>query len=120
MKKIILFVVIIVITMTMTMPVYGVEVPKLNKEEATKIIGYMGYTDVVVGFVIHGVGRAGNYGGDSVAIVTALGKKNGEENLIEKHFFYDYDIGWFYFEVSEKELRLWTKSGYRKIHHKVK
>jgi len=72
MKKIILFVVIIVITMTM--PVYGAEVPKLNKEEATKIMEYMGYTDVVVGFVIDGVlGPTSGYGGDYVAFVKGEG-----------------------------------------------
>lgn len=71
----------------MALPVYGVEVSKLRNEEATKILGYMGYTDVVVGFVVHGLGPTGSYGGDSVAIVTALGKRDGKKQLLEKHFF---------------------------------
>ncbi len=76
MKKIVILLVVIVVTTT-ALPVYGGEVPKLSKEEATKILESMGYTDVVVGFVIHGIsvsekGYAGTHRGDSVALVGAL------------------------------------------------
>jgi hypothetical protein len=96
------------------------ETKQLEKTDATKLLGTMGYTDVTVAAVIHGQHRRGDMqhppmSGDSLATIIAMGKLKGSPQQIEQNVFYDKDIGWFFYELTNAELRLWTVSGYKAI-----
>ena len=58
-----------------------------------------------------------------------IGRKDGNVEKIKTPFYYDADIGWFYYEydLNEKQealgghptkLRLWSISGYKEIQPK--
>lgn len=93
------------------------DVPPLDKKTAEQILGFAGYTNLVVGAVLNRV--AAVYGpSDSVATVLGVGKLSNENTKIEKLMFYDADLGWFMFAFrSDKTqaLRIWTVKGYREI-----
>jgi len=85
----------------------------------------MGYENVKVGALIKGVGGVGvaAFSSDSMALILAVGTRNGKSKEIRVTIFYDADHGWSYYEIVRDELtrqyevRLWTKDGYKKIEH---
>ena len=99
--------------------------PEITKAEAAQILGHMGYENVKVGALIKGVGGVGTgaFSSDSMALIVAVGTRNGKSKEIRVTIFYDADHGWFYYEIVRDELtrqyeiRLWTKDGYKKIEH---
>jgi len=97
------------------------DIKRLDKATAAKIIASMGYDDVYVGAVIHGIGeiRMGAFSNDSVAFVLAVGNRDGKSKKIRETLFYDAERGWLYFEYQEKAgkqvLCLWTSSGFTGI-----
>jgi len=99
--------------------------PEISKVEASQILGHMGYENVKVGALIKGVGGVGTgaFSSDSMALIVAVGTRNGKSKEIRVTIFYDADHGWFYYEIVRDELtrqyeiRLWTKDGYKKIEH---
>jgi hypothetical protein len=99
--------------------------PEVSKIEASQILGHMGYENVKVGALIKGVGGVGvaAFSSDSMALILAVGTRNGKSKEIRVTIFYDADHGWFYYEIVRDELtrqyevRLWTKDGYKKIEH---
>ena len=78
-----------------------------------------------MGALIKGVGGVGTgaFSSDSMALIVAVGTRNGKSKEIRVTIFYDADHGWFYYEIVRDELtrqyeiRLWTKDGYKKIEH---
>jgi hypothetical protein len=99
--------------------------PEVSKVEASQILGHMGYENVKVGALIKGVGGEGvsAFSSDSMALIVAVGTRNGKSKEIRVTIFYDADHGWFYYEIVRDELtkqyevRLWTKDGYKKVEH---
>jgi len=87
----------------------------LSKADATTILENMGYKQTKVAFVIQdAVPMAATPNG---AMVTGLGRMNGKLEKIEKQFFYDNDIGWFYTEDRGERgnvsgIRIWSANGY--------
>ena len=43
--------------------------------------------------------------------------RNGNPSQIQETFFYDNDLGWFYYEIdlNKRRMRLWTVQGYREM-----
>jgi hypothetical protein len=99
--------------------------PEISKIEAAQILGHMGYENVKVGALINGVGGVGvgAFSSDSMALIVAVGTRDGKSKEIRITIFYDADHGWFYYEIVRDELtrqyevRLWTKDGYKKVEH---
>jgi hypothetical protein len=95
------------------------EPPPLSKADALKIISSMGYQNVAIGGVIQGVGTLtlAAFSSSSVAMVVAYGEKDGQPQKIQETFFYDKDLGWFYYEIDTngKRVRLWTVNGYSEV-----
>ena len=94
--------------------------PKLSKADATKILAFMGYQDIVVATVVDGVGALGMsaLSSPNVALVIAIGTKvpAGTQEVRET-FFYDKDLGWIYIELDThgRRVRLWTRTGYKEL-----
>ena len=101
------------------------ETPNLSKKEAAQILSFMGRKNVKVGAVIKGLGITGiaTLSSDSVALVLAVGISKGKSQKTDYTFFYDEDLGWFYYEsvrsdlTSQYEIRIWTKDGFKRIEH---
>ena len=99
--------------------------PEVSKIEASQILGHMGYENVKVGALIKGVGGVGMaaFSSDNVALIVAVGTRNGKSKEIRVTIFYDADHGWFYYDIvrdkltKQYEVRLWTKDGYKKVEH---
>jgi hypothetical protein len=101
----------------------------LDKATAAKLITFMGYQNVNVAAVIHGIARMpGAVGGgvdssDSVALVVGSAVLAGKAQGFSLSLFFDKDLGWFYYQdqisyfdgSSKGLLRLWTEQGYREI-----
>ena len=109
-------------TICILLPViaFGAE---LSKSDATKLLIIMGYKNLAVAAVINGVGAMGivAFSSPNVAMVIAYGEVIGDRILegkkIRETFYYDKDIGWFYFEfaIPKKAVRLWTLKGYTEV-----
>jgi hypothetical protein len=98
----------------------SVHAAELSKAGAAKLLTLMGDDHVVVAAVIKGLGAP--FGGfpvssDSVALVIAYSQRGGVPKKVEQTFYYDSDLGWFYYEVDtdRRSVRLWTTSGYREM-----
>ena len=92
------------------------EPPPLPRADALKIINSLGYENVAIGGIIQGVGniKMASLNSSSVALVVAYGEFKGQPEAIQKTFFYDRDLGWFFYEIDTngKRVRLWTVNGY--------
>jgi hypothetical protein len=95
------------------------------RSQAVQLLTSMGYKDVRVGAIVHGF--APMTGSQNVATVVAIGHRDGKLHKLERHFFYDDEIGWFSYEYDGSEmkgtpttkLRMWTLSGYREVRPKL-
>ena len=93
--------------------------PELSKEDAAKLLAFMGLKNVVVAAVVRGTG------GPNQAMVIA--KWDGIQPSNEhKTFNYDKSLGWFFSEIGYKRVglmdvqatgpvRVWTTAGYKEI-----
>jgi hypothetical protein len=97
---------------------------ELSKSEATKLLTFMGYTNVVVAAVVNGVGMGGEFaapvGSPNCAFVIGYGEQHGERFAIRQTFLFDKEIGWFTSSpglTANKKLviKLWTVQGYREL-----
>src|SRR5438128_2476719 len=93
------------------------DVKPLDKAMAAKIITSAGYGDVVVVAVIQGaaIGRGGSLAvGENGCTVLGIGRLEGKVKEIQEIFFYDTDLGWFFYRYDEKtgdeRFRVWTAS----------
>ena len=87
------------------------EPPMLSKSDATKIIQGMGYTNVVIAFIVTN---------PQGLEVHAIGTKNGSMQSLDQHLQYDNDLGWFYSEPLLQYrvfigYRIWNINGYSDI-----
>lgn len=85
--------------------------PMLSKPDATKIIQGMGYTNVVIAFIV-----ANSQGLE----VHAMGIKDGKLQTVDQPLQYDNDLGWFHSEplLQYRQwigYRIWTINGYSEI-----
>lgn len=92
---------------------------RLDKATAARIISSMGYQNVTIGAVLEGVGEMGMGGSENTAVVLAVGIRNGQSQKIQQSYYYDADLGWFFFEYQDiaegKHLVVWTASGVKSI-----
>lgn len=86
----------------------------LAKEDAQKTLIAMGWDRVQVVAIVDGVHQQG-VASLSCATAIGLGRRDGHEQNFVQSFFYDRDLGWFYYESDAGRLRLWNRDGYREI-----
>ena len=87
------------------------EPPTLTKPDAAKIIQAMGYSNVVIAFIVTN---------PQGVEVRALGSKNGTLQNVDQRLQYDNDLGWFHSEplMQYSEFigyRIWNTNGYSEI-----
>ncbi len=83
----------------------------LEKVEAEKILLGMDYDRVVVVAVVKGIHQKG-ISSLNCATVIGLGRRGGKDQEIVQSFFFDRDLGWFYFEMTDGKMRIWNQIGY--------
>ena len=109
-----LFRVCVVLLMAYSSTAFSAE---LSRSDAQKILGSMGYKDIVVGAVINGVGIGGfgGIGSKNIATVIGYAEISNKPKKLKEILFYDNDFGWFYSEtdVETKTVRIWTTTGYK-------
>jgi len=88
--------------------------PAPTREEAASILSAMEYREVNVIAVVHGVSD-GKVTAPSVASVLALAKRDGAYADLKLNLFYDRELGWFTYESTPRQFRVWTQAGYREI-----
>ena len=49
------------------------------------------------------------------ALILALAKRDGAFRDLRLDVYYDRDLGWFSYESTPKQFRVWTRDGYREI-----
>lgn len=94
---------------------------ELSKADAAKLMGFMGYKNPNIAAVINGVGiipeSLNTYGSPNAAVVVGIGESDKGSKTFAYSFFFDKDVGWFYYENDEKgaRVRMWTLRGYMEI-----
>ena len=86
----------------------------LDKSDAQRTLLAMGYDSVQVVAIVDGVHQKG-VSSLSCTTVIGLGRRDGKEQDIVQSFFYDRDLGWFYYELDPSCMRIWNRDGYREV-----
>lgn len=89
----------------------AVEPRILEKAEAEKILLGMDYDRVAVVAIVEGVHQKGNTS-LNCAVVIGLGRRNAKDVEIAQSFFFDRELGWFYYELVPGKMRIWNQLGY--------
>jgi hypothetical protein len=91
----------------------------LRKDDAAELLTIMGNRNVVVAAVINDVGGlgGGSFSSDNVALVVGYAELNDEPVEIRTTFYYDRDLGWFFYQVDKenRRIRIWTTDGYQEM-----
>jgi hypothetical protein len=88
--------------------------PALRRPDAKKVLEAMEWRDITIVTVQQGINGKGTVA-PIFAHVVALGTRDGKHQHISQTMYYDEDFGWFYYELRETSVRMWTKDGYREI-----
>ena len=88
--------------------------PPLTKDDARRILEAMEWRDVNVIAVVQGLNEQ-KVAAPTLALVLALAKRDGAFSDVKLNVYYDRDLGWFSYESTPKEFRIWTRDGYREI-----
>ena len=86
----------------------------LEKADAQRILIAMGYDRVQVVAIVDGVHQSG-VASHSCVTVLGLGRRFGHDLPISQSFFYDRDLGWFFYEGEPSCMRVWNRDGYREF-----
>ena len=89
----------------------AVEPRSLDKAEAEKILLAMDYDRVVVVAIVEGVHQKG-ISSLNCATVIGLGRRNAKDVEIVQSFYFDRELGWFYYELVPGKMRIWNQVGY--------
>ena len=101
-------------TLVLPLTLRAAEQPPLSKDEARRILEAMEWREVKVIAVVEGVNEQ-KISAPSLAFVLALAKRDGAFRDLRLNLYYDRDLGWFSYESTPKEFRVWTRDGYREI-----
>ena len=88
--------------------------PPLTKDDARRILEAMEWREVKVIAVVEGVNEQ-KISAPTLAFVLALAKRDGKFCDLRLNLYHDRDLGWFSFESTPQQLRVWTRDGYREI-----
>ena len=88
--------------------------PPLTKDDARRILEAMEWREVKVIAVVEGVNEQ-KISAPTLAFVLALAKRDGAFRDLRLNLYYDRDIGWFSYESTPQQFRVWTRDGYREI-----
>jgi hypothetical protein len=93
---------------------FALEPTPFEKADAVRTLLSMGYDRVKVIAIVDGVHQK-RVATLSAATVIGLGQRDGRECEIVQSFFYDRDLGWFYYEFVDDQMRIWNRDGYREV-----
>jgi len=85
-----------------------------DKADAVRTLIAMGYERVKVVAIVDGV-HTKKVASLSCATVIGLGRRGGHDCEIVQSFFYDRDLGWFFYETLDGIMRIWNREGYREV-----
>lgn len=85
-----------------------------DKADAVRTLISMGYERVKVIAIVDGV-HTKKVASLSCATVIGLGQRDNRDEEIVQSFFYDRDLGWFYYETVNGIMRIWNREGYREV-----
>lgn len=88
--------------------------PPLTHEDAQRILEAMEWREVNVIAVVQGINDA-KVTAPTVAFVLALARRDAAYRDLRLNVFYDRELGWFTYESTPKQFRVWTREGYREI-----
>lgn len=88
--------------------------PPLRKPDAKRVLEFMEWREVTIITVHQGVNAKGT-AAPIYAHVVALGTRDSRHQHISQTLYYDDEYGWFFYELGEKSVRMWTKDGYKEI-----
>ena len=105
---------LLLLLLAFAMPTFGAEPPALEKADAKRILEAMDWKEVTVVAVLQGVDAKGT-AAPIYATVVAMGTKEGRHQNISQSLFYDQELGWFFYEIRDKQACIWTKEGFREV-----
>ncbi len=92
----------------------ALEPAPLEKDDAVRTLLAMGYDRVKVVAIVDGVHQK-KVASLLCTTVIGLGRRDGCDQEIVQSFFYDRDLGWFYFETVEGRMRIWNRDGFQEF-----
>ena len=113
---------IVAFALTVTATVCA-DVAPPSKTLAKTILESMGFEQVAVAFIIQGTttGHQAPTSSPNVAVIEAMGYFEGKLRRLQKQFYYDSDLGWFFTEDKTNKsgetiaIRIWSNSGYSEV-----
>jgi hypothetical protein len=98
----------------LTTAAIAAEPPALRRPDAKKVLEAMEWRDITIVTIQQGINGKGVVA-PIFAHVVALGTRDGKHQHITQSMFYDEEYGWFFYELGEKSVRMWTKEGFKEI-----
>lgn len=92
----------------------AIEPVPLAKADAVATLLAMGYERVKVVAIVDGVHEK-RVASLSCATVIGIARRDGCDHELVQSFFYDRDLGWFYYETVNGLMRIWNRDGYREV-----
>ena len=105
---------LLAITVILAATTFAADPPALRRPDAKKVLEAMEWREVTIVTIQQGINGKGVVA-PIFAHVVALGTRDTKHQHISQTMYYDEDIGWFYFELRETSVRMWTKEGYREV-----
>lgn len=89
---------------------------ELSKSDATTILTNMGYKNLNLVAVINGIGAMGMgaFSSPNTAMAIGYAEQGGKGTAFHETFFYDKDIGWFFFQTNDASttMKVWATKGF--------
>ncbi len=104
----------LIILLTLASSLFATDPPPLRKVEAQKLLEIMEWREVNIVTIQQGINTKGNVA-PIYATIVALATRDGKHQQVLQNVWYDDEHGWFYYELTDKTARIWSRDGYKEI-----
>jgi hypothetical protein len=104
----------ILLALSFALPGRAIEPPALSKADAKRLLEVMEWREPAVITVRQGISGKGEVA-PIYATIVGFGMRDSRPHVIQQTVHHDAEYGWFFYELSEKSARLWTKEGFREV-----
>src|SRR5688572_12526086 len=87
---------------------FAADPPALRRLDAKNLLELMEWKEVAIITIQQGVNAKGTVA-PIYATIVALGTRDNRHQQIIQNVSYDEEYGWFFYELTDKGARLWTK-----------
>lgn len=102
---------ILLFTLTLVSTLFAGDPPPLRRADAQRLLENMEWHEVNIVAIQQGVNNRGVVA-PIYATIVALATRDSKHQQVLQNVYYDEERGWFFYELTEKGARIWTKERY--------